>query len=113
MFTKVSKKNLNNGIIIKNIEVYFQLLASGALGLLGVYVENECKTIFPIANEKKGKEFKICAFVRSRCVPLTLRLFIQRIDFFTQFNHLGPLMTISNHQHHWGPLGAIGNHQVP
>ena len=75
-------------------------------------MENECKTIFPIANEKKGKDFQIRAFVRSRCVPLTLRLFVRRFDFFTQFNHLGPLMTISNHQHHRGPLETIRYHEI-
>ena len=43
---------------------------------VGVYVENVWNTIFPIANEKKGKDFQMHAFARSGCVPLMLRLFV-------------------------------------
>ena len=43
---------------------------------VGVYVENVWNTIFTIANEKKGKDFQMRAFVMSGCVPLTLRLFV-------------------------------------
>ena len=106
MFTKVSKKDLNNLIIIKDIKVYFQLLASGALGLLGVYVENEFKTIFPIVNEKRGKDFHMCAFVRSAFLPLTLRLFVFRIDFFQD-------LIILDHRQPSTTINTIGAHQKP
>ena len=53
--------------------------------IVGVYVENVCKTIFPIADEKKGKDFQMHAFVRSGCVHLMLRMFVWRIYFFQNF----------------------------
>ena len=57
---------------------------------VGVYVKHMRKTNFPIDNTKRGNYFQMCAVVRSAFLPLTLRLFVCRIDFFPRFNHLEP-----------------------
>ena len=51
---------------------------------VGVYVKHMRKTNFPIDNTKRGNYFQMCAVVRSAFLPLTLRLFVARIDFFSK-----------------------------
>ena len=73
---------------------------------VGVYVKHMRKTIFPIDNTKRGNDFQMCAVFRSAFLPLTLRLFVCRIDFFQD-------LIILNHKQPFTTINTIGAHQKP
>ena len=78
---------------------------------VGVYVENMSNTLFPMDNKKRGNDCQICAFVMSTFLPLTLRLFVCKIDFFPQdliiLDHEQPSTTINTIEAHQKPSSTM------